>query len=70
MSAVFQTIYDIHIEVFGDFTSVMKDAKALALYTGKRVNFQWNTTSFTIKGEESLEDLWEQHYINLELKRK
>lgn len=52
------TIHSIKVEVFGDFTSVMRDTQNLANSTNQTVSFKWNSVNFSVHGGEQINDLW------------
>lgn len=64
-----KTIYGVNITVFGDFTTVMTEAKELSNITGRTVYFEWNTVKFSVKAVDTLDSLWD-HYQSKLHKRK
>lgn len=64
-----KTIYAVNITVFGDFTTVMTEAKGLSTITDCTVYFEWNTVKFSVKSVDTLDSLWDHYHSQLN-KRK
>lgn len=64
-----KTIHEVNLTVFGDFTTVMTEAKEISSFTGCTVSFEWNSVKFNVKSIDTLDSLWD-HYHSQLIKRK